>query len=89
MYTDSGYDSGVEILTIPHRDVHGDTFAILHELLQQEKQEKADIQQQMAEARTECSAALQKASEAEESRRASKEFLKTLRKEHKNECSKY
>ena len=83
-------DSGVDVELSPYLlRRHGDTIAILHELLEQEKQEKTQIQQQLNETETLYSATQHRITEAEEARKDSEFSLKKMVTEHKKQCSKY
>ena len=87
----SGYDTdsnSVEISPYLLRR-HGDTIKILHELLETEKKEKSCLEKQLADTEANCRDAQQRAWEAEECKKATDAALKTMGKEHVQECSKY
>ncbi|XP_041476948.1 uncharacterized protein LOC121425060 [Lytechinus variegatus] len=92
---DEGYTSEVSVSPYMLRR-HGDTIAILHELLEQEKQENCHLNHKLAESEMQRCVAETRASEAEsaareaETARAMKDAEMTkMTKEHKKQCSVY
>jgi len=90
--SDAGYDSASdsECSLSPYMlRRHGDTIAILHEMLEQEKQERATIDEQLKETQEKCKLAENCAAEAQIERDASQVALKKMQKETKKQTSKY
>lgn len=88
--TDDGYDTSSDSSISPYMlRRHGDTIAILHELLEHERKDKALLQQQLEESEVKRNTAENRASEAESASDSKEAALKKMAKEHKKECSKY